>query len=42
MCIRDRRYNKENPAKWVNEMNIGEKIKRIRQHRRMTQKELGE
>ena len=23
-------------------MNIGEKIKRIRQHRRMTQKELGE
>ena len=35
-------YNKENPAKRVNEMNIGEKIKRIRQHRRMTQKELGE
>ena len=27
-------YNKENPAKRVNEMNIGEKIKRIRQHRR--------
>ena len=25
-------YNKENPAKRVNEMNIGEKIKRIRQH----------
>ena len=35
-------YNKENSAKRVNEMNIGEKIKRIRQHRRMTQKELGE
>ena len=35
-------YNKENPAKRVNKMNIGEKIKRIRQHRRMTQKELGE
>ena len=35
-------YNNENPAKRVNEMNIGEKIKRIRQHRRMTQKELGE
>lgn len=35
-------YNKENPAKRVNGMNIGEKIKRIRQHRRMTQKELGE
>ena len=35
-------YNKENPARSVNEMNIGEKIKRIRQHRRMTQKELGE
>ena len=35
-------YNNENPARSVNEMNIGEKIKRIRQHRRMTQKELGE
>ena len=35
-------YNKENPAKRGNGMNIGEKIKRIRQHRRMTQKELGE